>query len=481
MHGITAALLFAVAASAAAGPAARDVAHPTMAVERMVPDPRLQDDPADSLYRRARAALNRGQYAQAADLFREITSRYPTSGYAGDALYWRAFALYRRGGVDNLKQAQQALEQLREKYPKAASKGDAKSLATRITGALARGGDPDAAEAVAAAAAEAAEAADAVAAATAPAAAAARAARPPRPGRVTVPVSRSECRDDDDEKLAAIHSLLQMDADRALPILKKVLTRRDEASACLRRKAVFLVAQKRTSETEDILLGAARNDPDAEVRQQAVFWLSQVPTERATAALDSILRTATDIELQKKAAFALSQQGNPRAAAALRAVAERKDVDSEVREQAIFWIGQNATPDDVAFLQALYGRINERELKNRIIFSVSQARGADRSRWLLDIARNGNEPIEQRKQALFWAGQTGASMSDLAAIYNTVSDREMKEQLIFVYSQRKDGLDKLIEIARKEPDAELRKKALFWVGQSRDPRAVKLIEEILDQ
>ena len=68
-----------------------------------------------------------------------------------------------------------------------------------------------------------------------------------------------------------------MDSERAMPILKKVLERRDTCSAGLRRKAVFLVSQKRTDETANILMNVARTDPDGEVREQAVFWLSQVP------------------------------------------------------------------------------------------------------------------------------------------------------------------------------------------------------------
>src|SRR5207249_5695941 len=93
--------------------------------------------------------------------------------------------------------------------------------------------------------------------------------------------------DEDDVRVAALNGLLQMDAANALPILKKVLARRDPCSAGLRRKAVFIVSQKHGGETEDILLDVARNDPDSEVRQQAVFWLSQVGSDRAVTALDS--------------------------------------------------------------------------------------------------------------------------------------------------------------------------------------------------
>src|SRR5207253_2623601 len=131
------------------------------------------------------------------------------------------------------------------------------------------------------------------------------------------PVSTRGCPDEDDEddvRVAALNGLLQMDATNALPILKKVLAKRDGCSAGLRRKAVFIVSQKHGGVTEDILLDVARNDPDSEVRQQAVFWLSQVGSDRAVTALDSILRGSTDPELQDKAIFALSQIHNARAA-----------------------------------------------------------------------------------------------------------------------------------------------------------------------
>jgi hypothetical protein len=59
----------------------------------------------------------------------------------------------------------------------------------------------------------------------------------------------------------------------------------------------------------------------------------------------------------------------------------------------------------------------------------------------------------------------------------------MKEQLIFVYSQRRDSqaVDKLLDIAKRETDPELRKKAVFWLGQSRDPRAAQFLLDLINQ
>jgi hypothetical protein len=92
--------------------------------------------------------------------------------------------------------------------------------------------------------------------------------------------------------------------------------------------------------------------------------------------------------------------------------------------------------------------------------------------------------MEMRKKALFWAGQSrGLSMDELGNLYNRIGNREMKEQIIFVYSQRRDpaAADKLMEIAKTEQDRDLRKKAIFWLTQSRDPRVVKFLEEIIGQ
>ena len=74
-------------------------------------------------------------------------------------------------------------------------------------------------------------------------------------------------------------------------------------------------------------------------------------------------------------------------------------------------------------------------------------------------------------------------VADLTALYAAMTDREMREQLIFVYSQRDEpaAVDKLLDIARRDPDAELRKKALFWLGQSDDPRAAKALQDIIEQ
>jgi HEAT repeat protein len=444
----------------------------------------VQSDPADSLYREARSALTRRDWPRAATLFASIESRFPKSAYAADALYWQAFALYRLGGEESLRRALAALKAQRSRYASAATRGDAAALQRRIQGELARRGDPDAAAAIAAAT-------SAIAASPVPPTPPApplppKPPAPPRPGhavRVAADCAEDSDTSEDDIKVAALNALQQMDPERAAPVLRRVLARRDDASACLRRKAVFLVAQQQAEGAETTLLEAARSDPDAEVREQAVFWLSQVGTERSVAALDSIARTTTDPNLQDKAVFALSQEGSSRSMQALRAFAERADVPEPAREKAIFWLGQSGTSENAAFLRGLYGRLQGAELKKKVLFSISQMGTPEGGTWLVQVARNEKETPELRKQALFWAQQCDVPTSEFANLYGSSQDREMREQLIFVLSQRGDkaAADKLFDIAKGDPDRELRKKALFWLSQMDDPRVAELLQRILEQ
>src|SRR5213078_2654428 len=224
-------------------------------------------DPADSLWRAAQQAFNRGDYSSAANLYGDLTRRYPNSSRAGDALYWAAFALYK---TDDLARARSLLVTQQRRYPKAATLRDGETLLVRIQAALAKQGDEEAVQGLS------------------------QNAQPRPDANTTHPKGCASEDDDDDMRIAALIGLLQMDATKAVPILRQVLAHRDACSA--------------------------------EVRRQAVFWLSQVPTDRAVEMLDTILKTSSDQELLEKAIFALSQQHSPKAAAILRAYAERADV-----------------------------------------------------------------------------------------------------------------------------------------------------------
>jgi HEAT repeat protein len=417
--------------------------------------PWADDDPADSLYRAGREAINRGDFRRAAAIFADIDGRYPRSDYAPDALYWRAFALYKVGRDDDLREALRSLDKQKSKYPKAKTIGDAGELAVRIRGQLAQQGDVDAAASVA------------------------------EEAKKNAPCSRSDDDNDGDIRAAAMNALLQMDAESAIPIIKQVLQKKDRCSIALREKAVFLLSQKRTPETEDLLIDLVKNDPAESVREQAVFWMGQVNTEKAAAALEQIATSSPDNDLREKAIFALSQQGSARGMALLRRFAESNDTPESVREQAIFWLGQRRSAENADFLKGLFGRMGKGEgndeIKKKVLFSLSQMKGFGNDRWLLGVANDTSYSDEVRGHAVFSAGQAGVAGAELAAMYDRVRGDEVKEKLIWVMSESRDAVatDKLVDIAQKDPDREMRKKALFWLGQKNDPRVRKILTDIL--
>ena len=423
-----------------------------------------QGDPADSLYRRAREALNRRNYTQAAELFKQVTDRYPRSQSAPSAMYFRAFALYQTGNVDRMREARDVLGALGRDYPNA-DLADARSLRLRVCGELAQRGDAQCA-------AEVAESAGGQNAG--------RSTRDAQPSGQTQRCAE----EDDDERIVALNALLQMDSERAMPLLKRVMERRDACAYVLRRKAVFLISQKGGDEAADLLMQAARNDPDREVREQAIFWLGQVRSDRAVTLLEDVLRNSTDRDVKDKAIFALSQQSLPRAGQILRDFAERESENQELREQAIFWLGQKRSEENANYLKSLYGRVRNDALKEKIVFSLSQQRAFGNGEWVMNIALDPKESIEMRKHALFWAGQGGASTDQFTSLYDRINDAEIREQLIFVLQQRgrdTKAVDKLMDIARNDRDREMRSKAIFWLGQSRDPRILKFLEDLISR
>ena len=60
-------------------------------------------------------------------------------------------------------------------------------------------------------------------------------------------------------------------------------------------------------------------------------------------------------------------------------------------------------------------------------------------------------------------------------------DTDVKRRAVFALSQlpKSEGVPLLIDVAKKNRNAAVRKQAMFWLGQSRDPRATEFFAEIL--
>ena len=138
-------------------------------------------------------------------------------------------------------------------------------------------------------------------------------------------------------------------------------------------------------------------------------------------------------------------------------------------------------PDEAArYLLRLARELSGRNTDEAMSGAVF-ANAADLSPELSRLVRDRDAGIETRKQALFWFGQGDASTKDLVRLYDSLEARSLREHFTFVVSQRRDSdaIDKLIDIARTDRDAETRKQAMFWLGQTKDPRAIKFFHDVL--
>lgn len=119
-----------------------------------------------------------------------------------------------------------------------------------------------------------------------------------------------------------------------------------------------------------------------------------------------------------------------------------------------------------------------------LIFAATAADSSEVWPDLLRLAKNDRAPSSSRKNAVFWLSQyagDAATRGLTELVDDDTEDREVREQAVFALSQlpRDQGVPVLIRVARTNRDPGIRRKALFWLGQSDDPRVLRLFEEIL--
>ena len=427
-----------------------------------------QGSPEDSLWRSAREALNRGEYARASVLFRSLEQRYPRSRVAPAALYYQAFSLYRSGSSEELHTALEALKAQQEKYPEAAADPDAATLRTRLYAALASRGDAQAAAALRAATA-----------------------------------SGTACdKEDIDVRAEALNALAQINPPEARPTLKKVLARRDECSVNLRRRAVYILARNGTEESSADLLEVAKADPSPEVRHDAIVLIGRSPGTATVRTLEQLFKDAPDDRTRQSVLSALRQNGGPEAKRALRGIVERGDLPERMRAEAIQQLGSSwdkgpesmfgpggagrrsaGDEEDAAYLRTIYPKTDSRTVKSAIISSVARIGGTASNQWLLGLAKNRDEEIGLRREALARIRTSALPVDDLGKLFDALSERELRSAVVSQLANREEpaATDKLIEIARSGTDPVIRRQAISALARKKDPRTTKLLLDLVEK
>jgi len=409
----------------------------------------LADD--DERMEKARAALNEAKYQRAAELYEQARIQAQVERTAAEALYWEAFARYRTDKTRELKVALALLEQYEVEYAEAEYAeqeelvAEAEALAARVSGELAKRGEYEAARDVY--------------------------------GKASEEQQRLETR------IAALHALSQMDPDRALPILEKIL-RDENTHPELRQNAMFMLCQT-DDRGIDILIDMLPTLEDEEMLQVAVMCLANSDDERSYDVLVDLLKRTDDDELASMVLMSLGQHDDERAFNLLAEIARDETRGAELRSHAILGLMHSDRDETaVVLLDIIEGEKNE-EVFETALMALAQTDSPRAAEALLKIARDPDLDDELRTQALFMAGVHGqVEAGTLKEIYRTTDSRDMKVQICHVLTQLDDseaGFEALMEILETETDPEIRNEAVFWIGQFDDPRAADYLLKIINE
>jgi hypothetical protein len=146
-------------------------------------------------------------------------------------------------------------------------------------------------------------------------------------------------------------------------------------------------------------------------------------------------------------------------------------------------LGRIPAPEAARYLLAL-AKQSSGDVGGQAIFAATLADSVTTWPDLLRLARDADVAGSTRRSAVFWVSQAAeeAATRGLDSLVSEDSlDRKVREQAVFALSQRPqdEGVPALIHIAQSHSDPEIRRRAIFWLGQSNDPRALTLFEDLL--
>jgi HEAT repeat protein len=183
-------------------------------------------------------------------------------------------------------------------------------------------------------------------------------------------------RPDADLRIQALGSLIHTDAEKVIPMLRKIALEADNPGAA--RRAVFVLAQSRTPEAQSTVIEVAQTAAEP-VRIAAVRELGRFGGPAVSQALLRVYSTANEpVKLQ-----VVRSLGQRSERAALLRIAQSERVRS-LRETAIVTLGHAGGRDQ---LRRLYSTVSM-ELKRPVIVGLFNARADDELIRILEREKN---------------------------------------------------------------------------------------------
>lgn len=370
---------------------------------------------SDAAYNKAMQALDAKQWPAALSAFGELSKQ---GGSRADASqYWKAYAQSRMGRRD---EALASIASLRKSHPGSRWVNDASALELEIRQAM---------------------------------------------GQTVSPEKTT----DEDLKLMALNGLMQSDAERALPILQKLLS--GTQSPRLKERALFVLSQSSSPKARQILGEIARGTSNPELQRQAVRNLSMFGNKENRQVLTEIYTSSASVEVKREIIRGLMVAGDKERLASLA----KSEKDTTLRREAIRQLG---VMGDQAALSELYASDSSLESRKEILQAFMIGGAAER---LVEAANNEKDP-GLRLNAVQLLGVMGREKTGdaLVRLYGKETDAAVKRHVLnalFVQGNVKP----LIEIARKEQDPNLRKEAIQKLSLMKSSEATEYMMEILNK
>jgi HEAT repeat protein len=211
--------------------------------------------------------------------------------------------------------------------------------------------------------------------------------------------------------LAAMEGLMAQPAERALPIIKKVLN--GSQTTLVKKRALFVLSQLDGPEAEEILIQASRS-PDAALRSEAIRSIGIGGHDKSLAALQEIYNAGdANVKEQVLHAWLIADRKAEVYQAALNAKSE------EEAAEAIHILGAMGAVDELR-------KLGDRPNASRKLVGAYAISGDLAS--LRKIAESGADP-SLRAEAVQQIGVIGddAARGALREIYSRSTDAQIKE------------------------------------------------------
>jgi len=233
------------------------------------------------------------------------------------------------------------------------------------------------------------------------------------------------------------------------------------------------------------LVQVATNESDVQgAREEALRVLSRLEHGAGIQPLIRLANTNTTSWIGRESMRVLASSGDPRARDFLRATVQRTDLPDDLLAAAIRGLGRNyVTGQDATLLRSLYPKLTGDRARDAVLASIADLGGADNVQWLTGVVRNEQLPSDSRRRALAYLSRAGAPTPTLVALYDPLTDSQLRGELISIYSRAgdKSATDKLVWIARNEQNIQLKRRAINALSRNSDPAIRQVLQDIVER